>query len=74
MERPYRVVAHDQFLTFLRTLHQHNQELFIRIQREQSDSSDYVKDEFEPQFLRSRANAGLAEGSGVSAIRGTVIN
>jgi len=40
----------------------HNQELFARIQREQRASTDYVEDEFEPQFLRSCARAGLDEG------------
>ena len=50
------------FLLWYELFVNHNQELFTRIQREQSDSTDYVGDEFEPQFLRSCARAGLSEG------------
>jgi asparagine synthase (glutamine-hydrolysing) len=62
------------FLLWYELFVSHNQELFIRIQREQSDSTDYVEDEFEPQFLRSCAHAGLSEGRRVSTMRATVIN
>jgi asparagine synthase (glutamine-hydrolysing) len=51
------------FLLWYELFVNHNQELFIRIQREQSDSTDYVEDEFEPQFLRSCTRTGLSEDS-----------
>ena len=47
------------FLLWYELFVNHNQELFTRIQREQRDSTDYVEDEFEPQFLRSCAGARL---------------
>ena len=50
------------FLLWYELFVNHNQELFARIQKEQRDSTDYVEDEFEPQFLRSCARAGLDGG------------
>jgi asparagine synthase (glutamine-hydrolysing) len=50
------------FLLWYELFVNHNEELFARIQREQRDSTDYVEDEFEPQFLRSCARRGLSEG------------
>jgi asparagine synthase (glutamine-hydrolysing) len=50
------------FLLWYELFVNHNQELFARIQEEQRDSTDYVEDEFEPQFLRSCARAGLSAG------------
>jgi asparagine synthase (glutamine-hydrolysing) len=41
------------FLLWYELFVNHNQELFTRIQREQTDSAAYAEDEFEPQFLRS---------------------
>lgn len=47
------------FLLWYELFVNHNQELFARIQEEQRDSTDYVHDEFEPQFLHSCITAGL---------------
>ena len=38
-----------------------NQELFARIQNEQNETTHYVEDEFEPQYLRSCGRATLSE-------------
>jgi len=45
------------FLLWYELFVNHNQELFIRIQTEQSDSTDYVEDDLQPQFLRPCAHA-----------------
>jgi asparagine synthase (glutamine-hydrolysing) len=47
------------FLLWYELFVNHNQEPFMKIQREQSTSADYVDDVFEPQFLRSCARATL---------------
>jgi asparagine synthase (glutamine-hydrolysing) len=41
------------FLLWYELFVNRNQELFTRIQREQTDSAAYAEDEFEPQFLHS---------------------
>ena len=50
------------FLLWYELFVNHNQELFARIQEEQRGSTDYVQDEFEPQFLHSCIGAGLYDG------------
>ncbi len=51
------------FLLWYELFVNHNHELFAIIQREQRDSTDYVEDEFQPQFLRSWARARVDDGS-----------
>jgi asparagine synthase (glutamine-hydrolysing) len=62
------------FLLWYELFVNHNQELFARIQEEQRDSTDYVEDEFEPQFLRSCARAGLSAGPQYQGDRDPLIN
>jgi asparagine synthase (glutamine-hydrolysing) len=51
------------FLLWYELFVNRNEALFTTIQREQSDSTEYAEDAFEPQFLRSCAHAGLVEAS-----------